>query len=129
MRAAAADMGVRIVRIQADGAVVIRERAVDLAGRRQHGRAVEEGDRAVGVERNPAVIVRQRTIDLAPRRMEIAAGDMHRCALWTGDLAPRERFDETRASRDRRLGRRRIVGIDAGLPIGRNRGGLRDGGH
>jgi len=61
--------------------------------------------------------------------MEIASGDVDRCPLRTGDFAPRERFDETRAGRDRRVCRRRVVGIDAGLPIGRNRGGLRDGGH
>src|SRR5262249_904108 len=81
MGAAAAYMGVRIRRIEFDGAVVVGEGAVDLAARSQRTSAVEEGDRAVRVERDRAVIVSNRTLDIALNCVEIAAGHMDRCAL------------------------------------------------
>jgi hypothetical protein len=119
-------MGVRIHWIKFDGAVVVRDGAVHLAARSQRASAVEEGDRAVRVEHDRAVIVSNGTLDVARNRVEIATGDMDRCALRDADFAPRQGFEETRAGGDRWLGRCGIVGIDTRIAIGRYLGRLRE---
>src|SRR5262249_44648106 len=66
------------------------------------------------------------TLDIAANRVEIAAGYEDRCALWAADFAPRQRFQETRAGSDRRLGPCGIIGIDTSIAIDQYLGGLRE---
>ena len=105
MDAGTADMGIRIRRVEVDGAVVVGERTVDLAARDERAGAIEEGDGAVRVELDRAVVVRDGAFEIASDRVEVATGHMDGCALRRGER-PGQDLDETRTSRHGRIGRR-----------------------
>ena len=95
--AGTADIGVRVRRVELDGAAVVGKRAVVLAARNECSGAIEEGERAVRVERDRAIIVGDRALEIALHRVEVAARHVNGCALRGGELAASERLDETRA--------------------------------